>query len=226
MGSAVTCWVVRVELHGGGRGEARVQAAVQGIRAPEAHRYRQWASLRGEHAWPGCRYSLSLVGAPRGSFQELDQEPGRAGGETAAIERMHRTLKAETTRPPAEQAARPAGKFDRLREEFDHERPHEALDPAVPGGRPRRLARDAERASGAGDTPTRFEVRYVSANGGIRWNRKWVNVSIVCVGEYVGLEEIDDGIWEVYFGPLKLGRLNERRMLIEDELGRLKRHNV
>jgi hypothetical protein len=52
------------------------------------------------------------------------------------------------------------------------------------------------------------------------------NVSIVCVGEYVGLEEIDDGLWDVYFGPLKLGRLNERRMLIEDEFGRLKRHNV
>ncbi len=51
-------------------------------------------------------------------------------------------------------------------------------------------------------------------------------MSIVCVGEYGGLEEIDDGIWEVYFGPLKLGRLNERRMLIEDEFGRLKRHNV
>jgi len=27
--------------------------------------------------------------------------------------------------------------------------------------------------------PDRFEVRYVSANGGIRWNRDWVNVSIV-----------------------------------------------
>jgi hypothetical protein len=24
-----------------------------------------------------------------------------------------------------------------------------------------------------------------------------VNVSIVCAGEYVGLEEIDDGIWTV-----------------------------
>jgi hypothetical protein len=74
--------------------------------------------------------------------------------------------------------------------------------------------------------PDRFEVRYVSANGGIRWNRRWVNVSSVCVGEHVGLEEIDDGIWDVYFGQLKLGRLNERRMLIEDEFGRLKRHNV
>jgi len=46
----------------------------------------------------------------------------------------------------------------------------------------------------------------------------------VCVGEYVGLEEIDDGIWNVYFGPLKLGRLRERRMRIEDEYGRLYRH--
>jgi len=42
--------------------------------------------------------------------------------------------------------------------------------------------------------PDRFEVRYVSANGGMRWNRRWVNVSTVCIGEYVGLEEIDDGI--------------------------------
>jgi hypothetical protein len=57
--------------------------------------------------------------------------------------------------------------------------------------------------------PDRFEVRYVSANGGIRWNRRWVNVSTVCVGEYVGLEEIADGIWNVYFGPLhgRAGRL-------------------
>ena len=66
--------------------------------------------------------------------------------------------------------------------------------------------------------PDRFEVRYVSANGGIRWTRRWVNVSRVCIGEYVGLDEIDDGIWTVYFGSLKPGRLNERHMRIEDQL--------
>ena len=38
-----------------------------------------------------------------------------------------------------------------------------------------------------------------------------------------GFEEIDDGIWNVYFGPLKLGRLLERHMKIEDAYGRLKR---
>jgi putative transposase len=74
--------------------------------------------------------------------------------------------------------------------------------------------------------PDRFEVRYVSANGGIRWNRRWVNVSTVCVGEYVGLEEIGDGIWTVYFGPIKLGQLFERHMRIEDQYGRLHRRTV
>jgi hypothetical protein len=72
----------------------------------------------------------------------------------------------------------------------------------------------------------RFEPRYVTANGGIRWNHKFVTASQVCVGEYVGLEEIDNGVWNVYFGPLKLGRLLERHMRIEDAYGRLKRHNV
>jgi putative transposase len=74
--------------------------------------------------------------------------------------------------------------------------------------------------------PDRFELRYVSANGGIRWNKQWVNVSTVCAGQYVGLEEIDDGIWNVYFGPLTLGRFIEKHMRIEDALGRLKRVNV
>jgi putative transposase len=68
--------------------------------------------------------------------------------------------------------------------------------------------------------PDRFEVRYVSATGGIRWHTWWMNLSIVCVGEYVGLEEIDDGIWNAYFGPLRLGRLLERRMRIEDDYAR------
>lgn len=66
-------------------------------------------------------------------------------------------------------------------------------------------------------------MRCVSVNGGIRWCKQWVNVSSAVIGEYVGLEEIDDGLREVYFGPLKLGRLHERHMQIEDHLSRLKR---
>ena len=71
--------------------------------------------------------------------------------------------------------------------------------------------------------PDRFEVRYVSTNGGIRWDHEWVCVSTVCSEEYIGFEEIDDGIWDVYFGMLKIGRFDERTKRIEDQFGRLRR---
>jgi len=45
-------------------------------------------------------------------------------------------------------------------------------------------------------------------------------------GEYVGLEEIDNGVWNVYFGPVKLGRVNEHHMRIEGQSGRPKRKTV
>ena len=60
----------------------------------------------------------------------------------------------------------------------------------------------------------------MSYNGGIRWRCTWVNVSRTLGGEVLGFVEIDDGEWDVYFGPLRLGRFHERTSLIEDLLGR------
>ena len=152
-------------------------------------------------------------------------EPGNPQ-QNGRHERMHRTLKAETTRPAAGSLAAQQRRFNAFREEFNHERPHEALDQHTPASCYRPSTREMPSILPPLEYPDRYEVRYVSANGGIRWNRDWVNVSIVCVGEYVGLEEIDNGIWNVYFGPLKLGRLIERHMRIEDEYGRLNRKTV
>ncbi len=50
-----------------------------------------------------------------------------------------------------------------------------------------------------------FEVRKVSTNGGIRWHSRWINVSHLLGGDYIGLEEIDHDVWAVYFGPVSLG---------------------
>jgi transposase InsO family protein len=140
--------------------------------------------------------------------------------------RMHRTLKAATTRPPSNSRLAQQRRFDRFREEFNTERPHEALQMKTPGSVYTASFRPMPDKLPPLEYPGHFEVRYVSANGGIRWNCDWVNVSITCAGEYVGLEEIDDGIWNVYFGPLRLGRLLERNMRIEDAYGRLKRHHL
>ena len=168
--------------------------------------------------------SLSAWWVRLGILPELI-EPGKPQ-QNGRHERMHRTLKAETTRPAAGSLAAQQRKFNVFREEFNHERPHEALDMHTPAEIYAPSSREMPNKLPPLEYPDRFEVRYVSANGGIRWKRDWINVSIVCIGEYVGLEEIDDGIWNVYFGPLKLGRLDERHMRIEDEYGRLRRHNV
>lgn len=152
-------------------------------------------------------------------------EPGRPE-QNGRHERMHRTLKAATTRPAAGSLGAQQRRFNAFREEFNHVRPHEALEQQTPATCYHPSPRPMPDRLPPLEYPDRFEVRYVSANGGIRWNHRWVNVSTVCVGEYVGLEEIDDGIWNVYFGPLRLGRLLERHMRIEDAYGKLRRRHV
>lgn len=139
-------------------------------------------------------------------------------------ERMHRTLKAETTRPPASGLRSQQRSFDRFREEYNRERPHEALGMKTPSSLYAPSPRPYPERLPRLEYPAHFETRYVSRNGGIRWRSGWVNVSITCAGEYVGLEEVDDGRWDVYFGSLKLGRLLDREMRIEDAYGKLWRH--
>lgn len=152
-------------------------------------------------------------------------EPGKPQ-QNGRHERMHRTLKAETTRPPAGNMSAQQRRFNSFRSEFNKERPHEALDLQTPASLYIPSSREMPSKLPPLIYPDRFEVRYVSADGSISWNSGWVYVSSVCSGEYVGLEEMDDGIWSVYFGPLKLGRFHERLMHIEDDYGRLNRHKV
>lgn len=149
-------------------------------------------------------------------------EPGKPQ-QNGRHERMHRTLKDETTHPPAFNIRAQQRKFNSFRREFNDERPHEALDMSTPGQLHQTSPRTMPDKLPAIEYPERFERRYVSANGGMRWSKQWVNVTSALAGEYVGLEEVDDGQWDVFFGPLKLGRLHERLMRIEDHLGHIKR---
>jgi putative transposase len=92
-------------------------------------------------------------------------------------ERMPRTLKAATTRPPGANLRAPPRKFTHFRDEFNHTRPHEALDLRTPAACDEPSARQMPTKLPPLGYPDRFVVRHLSANGGIRWNRRWVNVS-------------------------------------------------
>lgn len=167
---------------------------------------------------------LSVWWVRLGIYPELI-EPGHPE-QNGRHERMHRTLKQHTARPPASTGRAQQRRFDLFRHEYNTERPHEALDQRTPESLYERSRRLLPRRLPELEYPAHFEVRLVSRNGGIRWSGDWVNVSHVLGEEYVGLEEVGEGIWDVYFGPLRLGQLDERTRKIEDALGRRARKRV
>jgi hypothetical protein len=102
--------------------------------------------------------------------------------------------------------------FDLFRREYNLERPHEALHDATPASvyepSRRHYPRPLERPANA--FPSAYQRR-AEKGGFIRWNRRRVFVSAALVGEYVTLGPCNEGCWQVYYGPILLGTLDERR---------------
>lgn len=136
-------------------------------------------------------------------------EPGQPQ-QNGRHERFHRTLKAETAQPPAATVSAQQHRFDGFRREYNHERPHEALDQQCPGDRYVASPRRRPARVPLVEYPAHFEIRRVGQNGCFSWHQRYVTVSQVLIGEDIGLEEIDDGIWNVSFGPVRLGQFDER----------------
>jgi len=141
-------------------------------------------------------------------------------------ERMHRVLKEETTRPPAPTLLSQQYRFDEFIREYNQDRPHEALGMQSPAAVYHPSLRPMPRKLPPIEYPLHFEVRKVSANGGFRWGHRFVPIGQTLVNEYIGLEEIDTGYWDVYFSSLKLGVLIENIGKIEDKRGNLTRQTV
>jgi hypothetical protein len=143
--------------------------------------------------------------------------------QNGAHERMHKTLKAETARPPRADLGAQQRRFDAFRRRYNTERPHEALHDATPASCYEPSPRPYHTALAPIVYPGHFERRRVSRNGGIRWVNRWVNVSHLFAELDVGFEAIDDDLWNVYFGPIWLGRFHEAVGRIVDQLGRPER---
>jgi transposase InsO family protein len=128
-------------------------------------------------------------------------------------ERMHRTLKQETARPPGMNVLQQQDRFDRFVGEFNEERPHEALDMKMPA----ELYAPSSRAyDGLPDVEYPFHDKdiLVTSCGRICMHRKKINVSTVLAGQRLGIKEVDDGIWIVSFMHYDLGYIDlEQRTL-------------
>jgi len=44
----------------------------------------------------------------------------------------------------------------------------------------------------------------------VRWRHQWLNVGHALIEQDVGFHEVADGVWDVYFSTLQIGRFDER----------------
>jgi hypothetical protein len=123
---------------------------------------------------------------------------------------MHRDLKAQTTRPPAQSFKSQQKRFDDFRNEFNNERPHRALDGETPASCYRPSSRELPSKVPEPEYPAHFEVRWLANCGTFKWKKRQLFLSHTLGHHWVGFEEIDDGIWSVYFYDVLLARLDER----------------
>ena len=119
-------------------------------------------------------------------------------------ERMHRTLKAEATRPSGANVFQQQAKFDRFIEEFNNERPHEALAMKTPAEVYKPSTREYR---GLEDPfyPMHDKTVNITTCGRLCIHRKKINISTSLSGQAVGIKEVEDGIWLISFMSYDLG---------------------
>lgn len=144
-------------------------------------------------------------------------EPGEPQ-QNGQHERMHKTLKADATRPPSSNLAEQQIRFDTFRREYNEERPHESLDQQTPASRYSASARAFPSCLPELVYPGHFEVRVVSQSGAIHFRSRRFQLSTALVNQEIGLEETDDDLWTVSFGPLVLGNLHYPSSTFIDEV--------
>jgi len=120
-------------------------------------------------------------------------------------ERMHQTLKQETASPPEANLRRQQQAFERFQREYNQERPHEALGYRTPASVYVASARVYPSRLPELEYPAGAHMRRISQQGSVKWKGGRAFVSEVLGREYVGLLEVDDELFEVYYGPVFLG---------------------
>jgi putative transposase len=123
-------------------------------------------------------------------------------------ERMHRTLKQETLRPPARTARQQQDAFHAWRKIYNHDRPHESLAYKTPASCYARSPRPFPRRVPEVEYDTDMHVRRISEKGDLKWKGERAFVSETFAYECVGLRASDDRYYEVCYGPLVVGWLD------------------
>jgi putative transposase len=129
-------------------------------------------------------------------------------------ERMHLTLKKEATKPAAANVLQQQARFDAFVEQYNRERPHQALGMKVPADvytRSRRVYRGLDDLT----YPFHDQTIAVTRCGRICFQGRKVNLSHVFAGQNVGVTQVGERIWLVTFMQYDLGYFDDETCRLE-----------
>jgi putative transposase len=133
-------------------------------------------------------------------------EPGQPQ-QNGRHERMHRTLKEQTASPPHATMADQQRAFDRFRRDYNDHRPHEALGQTPPARHYEPSMRVMPERPREPEYGNGFEVRRIRPDGKLRFNGRRIPVGTLLASQPIGLQQVDDDEWELFYGPLPIGVL-------------------
>jgi putative transposase len=129
-------------------------------------------------------------------------------------ERMHLTLKKEATKPAAANVLQQQARFDTFVQQYNRDRPHQALGMKVPADlymRSPRVYRGLEDLT----YPFHDRTATVTRCGRICFNRRKINLSQVFAGQNVGVTQVGERIWLVTFMDYDLGYFDDETCRLE-----------
>lgn len=131
-------------------------------------------------------------------------------------ERMHKTLKEYTARPPKQTLGHQQRAFFDFMELYNQHRPHDALGQQTPASIYHASARAyPERLICNPEYPDDWTVRKVKNSGRFKWGGNPVSLSNALTGEHIGFQPIADGTWVVHFLGFPIGVFDERKMTVK-----------
>jgi transposase InsO family protein len=126
-------------------------------------------------------------------------------------ERMHRTLKHHTAKPPKKSWKAQQLAFEEFQHEYNELRPHEALGQTTPASHYERSRIQYNPLLSDPEYPLEFVLRRGDCYGRINFLRDNFVLGRPFARQSIGLEPLSGGRWDVWFGPIYLGQIVHRR---------------
>ena len=138
-------------------------------------------------------------------------EPGKPQ-QNGRHERMHRTLKRSVVVPPAQTPELQQQEFDAFCYQYNNERPHEGIGQRTPASIYQPSSRSMPDKLAELEYPRYYQINLVHHSGIIHHRGHRVYIAGLLKGEKVGVEEVSNDVWDVYFGPLRLGSFDMQQI--------------